>query len=38
VHDPSWRAAMIDELRSIEENCTWDVVDLPPGHRPIGLK
>jgi hypothetical protein len=38
VHDLSWRAAMIEELRSIEENCTWDVVDLPPGHRPIGLK
>jgi hypothetical protein len=29
---------MVDELHSIEENCTWDVVDLPFGHRPIGLK
>jgi hypothetical protein len=29
---------MVDELRSIEENKTWDVIDLPAGHRPIGLK
>jgi hypothetical protein len=38
VHDPSWHAAMVDELRSIEENCTWDMVDLSASHRPIGLK
>jgi hypothetical protein len=35
MRDPSWRAAMIDELRSTEENCTWDMVDLPAGHRLI---
>jgi hypothetical protein len=29
---------MVDELRSIEENKTWDVIDLPAGHRSIGLK
>jgi hypothetical protein len=38
MHDPSWHAAMVDELRSIEENCTWDMVDLSASHRPIGLK
>jgi hypothetical protein len=37
VHDPSWRTAMVDELCSIEENRTSDVVDLA-GHQPIGLK
>jgi hypothetical protein len=36
--DPSWRKAMVHELRSIEENNTWDVVDLPAGHCSIGLK
>lgn len=33
-----WRAAMLDEIKSIEENGTWQLVDLPAGHRPIGLK
>ena len=26
------------EMQSIEENKTWSHVDLPPGHKPIGLK
>jgi hypothetical protein len=36
--DPSWRAAMVEELRSIEENGTWTPVELPANQRPIGLK
>lgn len=33
-----WRKAMIDEVKSIEENKTWSLVPLPAEHRPIGLK
>jgi hypothetical protein len=33
-----WRRAMEAEMQSIEENKTWSLVDLPPGHKPIGLK
>ena len=33
-----WRQAMRDELRSIEENATWELASLPAGHRAIGLK
>jgi hypothetical protein len=29
---------MADEMASIEANETWRLVDLPPGHRPIGLE
>ena len=29
---------MQEELEAIEDNETWDLVDLPPGHKPIGLK
>jgi hypothetical protein len=36
--DENWRLAMVDELASIEQNSTWTLVDLPAGHRPIGLK
>ena len=33
-----WHCAMREEMDSIEENCTWSLVDPPGGHRPIGLK
>jgi hypothetical protein len=36
--EASWRQAMKEDISSIEENHTWNLVDLPPGHKPIGLK
>jgi hypothetical protein len=33
-----WRIAMLEEMASIEYNKTWSRVDLPGGHRAIGLK
>jgi len=33
-----WRRAMEEELRSIEENRTWTLTELPQGQRAIGLK
>ncbi|KAG8064903.1 hypothetical protein GUJ93_ZPchr0004g39485 [Zizania palustris] len=33
-----WRMAMKEEMSSIEQNSTWMLVNLPHGHRPIGLK
>ncbi|WVZ04047.1 hypothetical protein V8G54_024853 [Vigna mungo] len=33
-----WRDAMIEELRSMEKNNTWRLVDLPPGKRCISVK
>ncbi|KAF8672420.1 hypothetical protein HU200_049631 [Digitaria exilis] len=38
AHDPAWLKAMKEEIDSIVENKTWTLVDLPPGHRAIGLK
>jgi hypothetical protein len=29
---------MLEEMKSIEENKTWNLVDLRAGHKPIGLK
>jgi hypothetical protein len=29
---------MEEELRAIEDNMTWTLTDLPPGHQAIGLK
>ena len=36
--DPNWVAAMEEEMKSICDNHTWSLVELPRGHRPIGLK
>lgn len=33
-----WRWSMEQEMKSIEENKTWSLIDLPPGHKPTGLK
>jgi hypothetical protein len=34
----SWKKAMNEEIKSIEENGTWKLCELPKGHKPIGLK
>ena len=36
--DPNWQRAMLEEMKSIEDNRTWELVDPPAGCRPIGLK
>lgn len=33
-----WHDACEEEIKSIIKNKTWDLVDLPPGSKPIGLK
>jgi hypothetical protein len=33
-----WLKAMKEEMGSIKQNSTWKLVDLPRGHRAIGLK
>ena len=36
--DGNWRWAMLEEMKAIEENETWQLIDPPPGCRPISLK
>ena len=36
--DANWHRAMLEEMRAIEDNGTWELVDPPAGCRPIGLK
>jgi len=35
---PFWKEAINNELESILSNHTWELVDLPPGAKPIGCK
>ena len=34
--DANWRAAMEEEMHSLAENETWDLLDAPKGVKPIG--
>ena len=36
--DANWRRAMLEEMKAIEENKTWELIDPPPRCRSIGLK
>lgn len=38
VKEKEWKAAMKQEIDSIEENKTWQLTELPAGHKAIGLK
>nr|GEV32544.1 retrovirus-related Pol polyprotein from transposon TNT 1-94 [Tanacetum cinerariifolium] len=33
-----WKATMLEEMKAIEHNHTWELVTLPEGKTPIGLK
>nr|GFA56069.1 putative RNA-directed DNA polymerase [Tanacetum cinerariifolium] len=33
-----WRTAMMDEIKSIEKNNTWSLVELPKGAKTVGVK
>ncbi|CAA7043512.1 unnamed protein product [Microthlaspi erraticum] len=33
-----WRAAMAEEITTLEDNATWSLCDLPPGKKAIGYK
>lgn len=38
VKEQEWRLAMKNEIDSIEQNGTWELTELPAGHKVIGLK
>lgn len=38
IKDEAWRTAMDTEIETIEKNHTWQLTDLPHGHKAIALK
>lgn len=38
VKEKKWRRAMEAEIKPTEENNTWELVELPPGAKAIGVK
>ena len=38
IASPHWKAAMDEEMQSLLENYTWDIVPLPQGKKAVGCK
>ena len=36
--DPRWKAAMNEEMKSLQKNETWELVDRPPGKKQVGCR
>ncbi|RVW94721.1 Retrovirus-related Pol polyprotein from transposon TNT 1-94 [Vitis vinifera] len=36
--NPRWKAAMNEEMKSLQKNETWELVECPPGKKPIGCR
>ncbi|RVW39496.1 Retrovirus-related Pol polyprotein from transposon RE1 [Vitis vinifera] len=34
---PEWKEAVMEEIRALEKNETWEVMNLPRGKKPVGL-
>ena len=35
---PKWKEAILEEMKALEKNGTWDIVDLPEGKTTVGCK
>ncbi|RVW94373.1 Retrovirus-related Pol polyprotein from transposon RE1 [Vitis vinifera] len=35
--DPRWKAAMNEEMKSLQKNETWELVECPPGKKQLGV-
>ncbi|KAH9698541.1 protein kinase domain-containing protein [Citrus sinensis] len=35
---PEWKEAMLEEMRALEKNATWEKVDMPDGKTTVGCK
>jgi hypothetical protein len=38
ITDSIWKEAMNEEMRSLQKNSTWEVVELPAGKVPVGCR
>nr|GEZ44076.1 retrovirus-related Pol polyprotein from transposon TNT 1-94 [Tanacetum cinerariifolium] len=38
IRNKKWKEAMDEDISAIEKNKTWEMDELPKGHKPIGVK
>nr|CAN62086.1 hypothetical protein VITISV_035123 [Vitis vinifera] len=36
--DPRWKTTMNEEMKSLQKNETWELVECPPGKKPVGCR
>ena len=36
--DSRWKATMNEEMKSLQKNETWELVECPPGKKPVGCR
>ena len=36
--DPKWKLAMMEEMKALRKNGTWELVSLPMGKKTVGCK
>ncbi|KAA0045027.1 Beta-galactosidase [Cucumis melo var. makuwa] len=35
---PEWKNAVMEDMKALEKNNTWEICALPKGHKPVGSK
>lgn len=38
LEDPKWKSAMVDEMKALQKNSTWEMVKLPKDKKTVGCK
>ena len=38
LYNPKWKDAMVEEMKALQKNDTWELVELPKGKKTIGCK
>lgn len=36
--DPKWKSAMVEEMKALQKNSTWEMVELPLNKKTVGCK
>ena len=38
LYNPKWKDEMVEEMKALQKNDTWELVELPKGKKTIGCK